>query len=97
MDYRNIRQVIDTPNPWTERQEQVDQILVLYDSDRQQLTATSRLPQILVEPYTYLTQNPGKEIRTKLIDAFNLWLQVPEEDLDVIRRVVRMLHGGSLL
>jgi geranylgeranyl diphosphate synthase type 3 len=53
--------------------------------------------QILLEPFTYLSANPGKEIRTKLIDAFNLWLRVPEDDLEVIRRVVRMLHNGSLL
>jgi len=44
-----------------------------------------------------VTDSGGKEIRTRLIDAFNLWLRVPEHDLDVIRRVVRMLHNASLL
>jgi len=53
--------------------------------------------QILLEPYTYHSQIPGKEIRSKLIEAFNLWLNVPEDDLEVIKRIVRMLHNASLL
>ncbi|WVQ79616.1 hypothetical protein IAT38_001716 [Cryptococcus sp. DSM 104549] len=53
--------------------------------------------RILLEPYTYISANPGKEIRTKLIDAFNLWLHVPADDLLVITQVVRMLHNASLL
>jgi geranylgeranyl diphosphate synthase type 3 len=36
-------------------------------------------------------------VRTKLIDAFNAWLDVPDADLEVIRRIVRMLHNASLL
>ncbi|OCF55052.1 geranylgeranyl diphosphate synthase, type III [Kwoniella mangroviensis CBS 10435] len=51
----------------------------------------------LLEPYTYISANPGKEFRGKLIDAFNIWLKVPEEDLKVVTRIVRMLHNASLL
>ncbi|WRT66819.1 uncharacterized protein IL334_003782 [Kwoniella shivajii] len=51
----------------------------------------------ILEPYTYISKNPGKEFRSKLIEAFNLWLQVPEADLKVVTRVVRMLHNASLL
>lgn len=51
----------------------------------------------LLEPYTYISANPGKEVRSQLIEAFNLWLNVPEGDLEVIRGVVRMLHNASLL
>lgn len=53
--------------------------------------------QILLEPYNYLSSIPGKEIRSKLIEAFNVWLEVPEEDLGIIKNVVRMLHTASLL
>jgi len=52
---------------------------------------------ILLEPFTYLLSNKGKEIRSLLIDAFNIWLDVPKEDLEVVRKVVEMLHTGSLL
>ncbi|WVF72522.1 hypothetical protein IAT40_007339 [Kwoniella sp. CBS 6097] len=58
---------------------------------------TASQEQTVLEPYTYISANPGKEIRTKLIDAFNLWLDVPYDDLEVITKVVRMLHNASLL
>ncbi|RUS29946.1 geranylgeranyl pyrophosphate synthetase [Jimgerdemannia flammicorona] len=53
--------------------------------------------EILLEPYTYLTANPGKEIRSKMIDAFDEWINVPKEELAVITKVVEMLHTASLL
>jgi len=51
----------------------------------------------LLEPFTYITSNPGKEIRVIMIAAFNRWLKVPEDKLKVIARVVNMLHSASLL
>ncbi|RPA74529.1 terpenoid synthase [Ascobolus immersus RN42] len=53
--------------------------------------------KILLGPYDYLVAHPGKDIRKKLIDAFNHWLQVPPETLTIISRVVAMLHTSSLL
>ena len=55
------------------------------------------LAQILLEPYEYLISNPGKDVRSKMIDAFNVWLQVPEDDLLIITKVIGMLHSASLL
>ncbi|KAL4068696.1 isoprenoid synthase domain-containing protein [Scleroderma yunnanense] len=52
---------------------------------------------VILEPYTYTTSKRGKEIRTLLIEAFNEWLSVPRDQLDVISRVVRMLHSASLM
>ncbi|GLB38020.1 putative FPP GGPP synthase family protein [Lyophyllum shimeji] len=52
---------------------------------------------VLLEPFTYLTSNPGKDIRGQLIEAFNIWLNVPAEQLAVISRLVNMLHSASLL
>ncbi|GAB1309810.1 geranylgeranyl pyrophosphate synthetase [Madurella fahalii] len=48
-------------------------------------------------PFDYLCSNKGKEFRTQLINAFNAWLAVPQESLDVINNVVGMLHTASLL
>ncbi|KAK7514275.1 isoprenoid synthase domain-containing protein [Phyllosticta citriasiana] len=53
--------------------------------------------RILLGPYEYLYGHPGKDIRTQLITAFNVWLQVPEKSLDMITKVVGMLHTASLL
>ncbi|EAU91842.1 farnesyltranstransferase [Coprinopsis cinerea okayama7 len=51
----------------------------------------------ILEPFTFTTSNPGKEIRGKLIDAFNLWLNVPDDKLQVIAKIVNMLHAASLM
>lgn len=40
---------------------------------------------------------PGKEVRSKLICAFDAWLNVPADSLKVITKVVGMLHTASLL
>lgn len=53
--------------------------------------------QILLEPYEYLCAHPGKDVRTKMIAAFNVWLQVPQDQLLVITKVIGMLHSASLL
>ena len=48
-------------------------------------------------PYEYLFAQPGKDIRSQLIAAFNEWLEVPPDSLEVITKVVGMLHTASLL
>ncbi|KAL1606288.1 geranylgeranyl pyrophosphate synthetase [Paraconiothyrium brasiliense] len=53
--------------------------------------------RILLGPYDYLVGHPGKDIRSQCIAAFNKWLKVPPERLEVITRVVGMLHTASLL
>ncbi|KAF3384475.1 Geranylgeranyl pyrophosphate synthase atmG [Penicillium rolfsii] len=45
----------------------------------------------------YLLSLPGKDLRSRLITAFNEWLNVPAEKLDLIRRVIELLHTASLL
>lgn len=53
--------------------------------------------KILFGPFDYMLGHPGKDIRGQLIEAFNSWLQVPEESLAIISKVVGMLHTASLL
>lgn len=53
--------------------------------------------KILLGPYEYLYGHPGKDIRSQLITAFNAWLGVPDERLQIIAKVVGMLHTASLL
>ncbi|KAK1236301.1 hypothetical protein PQX77_000462 [Marasmius sp. AFHP31] len=73
----------------------------LYDSIRDRLshggTWTTQNETTLLEPYTFVTSNPGKDMRGRLIEAFNLWLNVPLEKLAVIARIVNMLHAASLM
>ena len=53
--------------------------------------------KILMGPYDYLSNQPGKDVRKQLITAFNAWLNVPEKSLAIISNVVLMLHTSSLL
>jgi geranylgeranyl diphosphate synthase type 3 len=53
--------------------------------------------KIITGPFDYLRAVPGKNVRGRLIGAFNLWLDVPPASLDVIANVVDMLHTASLL
>ncbi|MBZ6370568.1 MAG: polyprenyl synthetase family protein [Microbacterium hominis] len=50
-----------------------------------------------MEPYTYLAAIPGKEFRSALTAAFNVWMHVAKDDLDIVKKVVGMLHTASLL
>ena len=53
--------------------------------------------KILLGPYDYMLQHPGKDIRRQFITAFDCWLKVPEDSLAIISKVVTMLHTASLL
>lgn len=53
--------------------------------------------QKLMLPLSYIQQIPGKQIRSKLILAFNNWLQIPPNKLREVGEIVQMLHNASLL
>lgn len=53
--------------------------------------------QILRAPIDYLLTIPGKDVRGKMMNAFNQWLQIPEEKLEIIKEVIKLLHTASLL
>jgi len=52
---------------------------------------------ILLEPFRYLCEHPGKDIRGRLIEAFDHYMKVPADQLKVITKVTEMLHNASLL
>jgi geranylgeranyl diphosphate synthase, type III len=52
----------------------------------------------LLEVFRYVNSVPGKDVRGKLIDCFQLWFQVASPDiLTVIKDIVGDLHNASLL
>ncbi|KIW13438.1 hypothetical protein PV08_08626 [Exophiala spinifera] len=58
---------------------------------------TPQKEKIIMGPYDYLFAHPGKDIRSALIKAFNAFLSVPPRSLEIITKVVGMLHTSSLL
>ena len=52
----------------------------------------------LLESFRYINSMPGKDVRGKLIDCFQLWFNISSEDvLKDIKDVVGDLHNSSLL
>jgi geranylgeranyl diphosphate synthase type 3 len=67
------------------------------DLSRAIRTWTGEKEKILLGPYDYMFNQPGKDIRKQLIAAFNAWLNLPERSLAIITQVIGMLHTSSLL
>lgn len=57
----------------------------------------SEKEKVVCGPFDYLYYHPGKDFRSQLIKAFDAWLEVPQESLDIITKVVGLLHTASLL
>lgn len=53
--------------------------------------------QTLAAPSRYIDSLPGKGVRDKAITALNVWYKVPSQQIAVISKVVRLLHGASLM
>jgi geranylgeranyl diphosphate synthase type 3 len=53
--------------------------------------------EVLLEPYNYLLSNPGKEIRTTLILAFEEWVPLAPSKREEIIEIIKMLHSASLM
>ena len=51
----------------------------------------------VLEPFAYISESPGKDVRGALIDAFNVWLKIPADKVDTIKQIVSRLHNASLL
>ena len=60
-------------------------------------SSTAVTDDVLLEPFHYLCAHPGKNFRSQLIEAFNHWLHVPQDKLDIIKDAIEMLHTSSLL
>lgn len=58
---------------------------------------SSEKERILLGPYEYMFGHPGKDVRSEMIAAFNVWLRVPDKSLVIISKVISMLHTASLL
>ena len=51
----------------------------------------------LLEAFHYINQVPGKDIRGKLIDAFQRWFRIPDDKVVSIKELIGELHNASLL
>ncbi|KAJ6519124.1 terpenoid synthase [Mycena sanguinolenta] len=77
-----------------------DDSVSLYSANSQWVVPAlliTRLSQTILEPYTYISSNAGKNFRSRLIQSFNEWLQVPPQTLESITTIINILHNASLM
>ncbi|KAB8227330.1 FPP/GGPP synthase family protein [Aspergillus alliaceus] len=67
------------------------------EEDQEPNQAADPYEKIIRGPVNYLVSIPGKNIRGKLISAFNEWFHLPEDKLDIIKEIIDGLHTASLL
>lgn len=58
---------------------------------------SEEMERAILQPYYYIVKIPGKQIRTKLAQAFNYWLKISPEKCQAVTEIVQMLHNSSLL
>ena len=56
-----------------------------------------RQDTLLLEPYSHIVSQSGKNIRQKLIHGFNRWMNVSQDKIAAIEEIINMLHNASLL
>ncbi|KAL0940030.1 Fusicoccadiene synthase 1 [Colletotrichum truncatum] len=53
--------------------------------------------KVISAPIQYVQSLPSKGFRTTLIDCLNTWLEVPQREMDSIKKVINSLHDSSLI
>jgi geranylgeranyl diphosphate synthase type 3 len=61
------------------------------------MTHNNSYDKLLLQPFDYILKSSGKQTRSKLLKAFNEWLDIPHDYLVIISEVIEMLHNASLL
>lgn len=51
----------------------------------------------LLESFRYIQAIPGKDVRGRLIDCFQVWFKAPEDKVEIVKAIVSDLHNASLL
>ncbi|QPC69260.1 hypothetical protein HYE68_000012 [Fusarium pseudograminearum] len=70
------------------------------DLQKSQLGETWSIHQyedMILQPQKYLEMIPSKGFRNAVIDGLEVWYQVPEKPLAIIRDLVNHLHSASLM
>lgn len=51
----------------------------------------------LHDPVNYIRSLPSKNMRSKVIDAFNIWLKIPNEAAEMIEATIADIHQSTLI
>jgi len=53
--------------------------------------------KVLLESYVYTVSNGGKQVRSHLVDAFNVWLKLDLGQISQVKEIGEALHCSSLM
>ncbi|KAL4741108.1 isoprenoid synthase domain-containing protein [Aspergillus similis] len=53
--------------------------------------------EIVLAPWAYIRSLPGKRTLGRVIDCLQSWLTVPEDSIDIIEKITRMLFDAALM
>ena len=53
--------------------------------------------QKILQPFAHLTQVPGKQSVSSIPYAYNYWLKVPADKLNVLKEIDYIIHHSGLL
>ncbi|CAL7947131.1 unnamed protein product [Xylocopa violacea] len=75
------------------------QLLAVADILRLARTTTKEKEEILLEPFTYIFRAPGTDnlLSTKLPNALNYWLKIPQDKFDAIKEIGQEVQVSSLV
>jgi geranylgeranyl pyrophosphate synthase len=76
--------------------------LLSFDQSAQNIKKKMMMPldsdlDKVLEPYRYVCSVQGKQIRTQLIQCFNEWLHVDQQQVEVVKGIAESLHSSSLM
>jgi ophiobolin F synthase len=57
----------------------------------------SKIYKIVLEPFGYLSSLPSKGVRSAAISSLNLWYNLSEDQAQIIREIVDLMHQSSLM
>ncbi|KAK1985685.1 geranylgeranyl pyrophosphate synthase [Colletotrichum cereale] len=63
----------------------------------EQPTACNANTTVISAPIEYVQSLPSKGFRTTLISCLNKWLEVPQQEMECIQKVINSLHDSSLI
>ncbi|KAI6274910.1 hypothetical protein MCOR21_010268 [Pyricularia oryzae] len=60
-------------------------------------TTAATAEEVISAPIRYIQSMPSKGFRAALVDCYNMWLDVPQREMEIIKTVINCLHDSSLL
>ncbi|KAF4984888.1 hypothetical protein FZEAL_41 [Fusarium zealandicum] len=98
LDLSNPERTLEKPDLTTnDLRPQLSESTESSKSQLSQAWPVHQYEDMILQPRKYLEMMPSKGVRNAVIDGLEVWYQVPEKSLAVIRDIIDLLHSASLM